>query len=374
MKKSIYLVFILVLFYFCGQKDDKVERIIEDGVEVVINHMEPYAIDKKSLVLKAEREVLIDFKSDSITELGIADIRGFAVDSEGNLYVSVFKAEFCIYKFDRDGKFLLSFGRKGQGPGELMIARGLSVNEKNEILTYDVSKQNYLIFDNSGHLLKEISLPYRISSISSLVNGHFLLSKFSGQRRSPFYYKVLLILCDSQFNEIKVIEELKIPNGPGASYWEDSKGRIYVGSEERDYGIWVYDLKGNLIRKIQKEYRPVKIPDETRTGWRKAYEKLTQQTGTQEEFEVPDFWPPYFTFFNDNEGHLFVRTFEEDEKKGEFIHDVFSPEGVFIGRINLNLSFRREYKYVEVQGQNIYGFSEKENGFEELVAYRVKWE
>ena len=86
------------------------------------------------------------------------------------------------------------------------------------------------------------------------------------------------------------------------------------------------------------------------------------------------FWPPYFAFFTDNTGRLYVRTFEEGENKGEYIHDVFNSDGVFMGRISLPLSINREYKYVKSLGQNIYGFSEKENGFKELMVYKMNWE
>ena len=374
MKKLFYLVIVLFLSVYCGPKQEKVERMMEGGVEVVVNHIEPYMIDDESKVLKAEREVLIDFGGEMIAKLGISDIRGFDIDSEGNIFVSVYKGEYCIYKFDKNGMFLKSFCRKGQGPGELELARSLSINDKDEISTYDNSKQKFLVFDREGSLLKEIPLPYRITRIFPLKNGNFLPSKLSGQRLSLFYYRVILALCDAEFKEINSIEELKIPNGPGASYWITSEDWIYVGSEERDYEIWVYDLEGNLVRKIRKEYKPVQIPDEIRAGWKKVYEKLLQQTGVQEEIDVPNFWPPYFAFFTDNAGRLYVRTFEEGENKGESIHDVFNCDGVFIGRISLALSFSREYKYVKSQGQNIYGFLEKESGFKELVVYKMNWE
>ncbi len=44
MKKIVCLFLSLCLFLVCGSKPDKVERKIEDGVEVIINHMEPYRV------------------------------------------------------------------------------------------------------------------------------------------------------------------------------------------------------------------------------------------------------------------------------------------------------------------------------------------
>ena len=374
MRKTSCLLLCLLFCLVCGPKQNRIERIFEDGVEVVINHLEPYVIDSEPFGLKTERTVLIDFESERITELGIADIRGFDIDSENNLYVSVFKGEYNIYKFDKNGEFLKSFARRGQGPGELFVARSLSVNENDEILTENSSNQNYMFFDHMGNLIDEIPLPFRVARIYPLAEDKYLIARFSGQRRSPFYYRILLTLYDSEFREIKQLDDIKIPNGPGASYWTASKDRIYVGSEERGYEIWIFDLEGNLIRKIRKKYTPVELPENLRESWKKVYDSLKQQTGSQEEYKIPASWPPFFAFFVDNEGRLFVRTFEEGENRGEIIHDVFNSEGVFIGRVSFNLSYTREYKYVKTFGQKIYGFSEKENGYKELVFYTINGE
>ena len=48
MKKFVLLIIILFLSFYCGPKQDEVERIIEDGVEVVLNHIEPLLQKKLS--------------------------------------------------------------------------------------------------------------------------------------------------------------------------------------------------------------------------------------------------------------------------------------------------------------------------------------
>ena len=44
MKKFGIFLYIVLFLLHCGPKQDKVERIVEDGVEVIINHLEPYEI------------------------------------------------------------------------------------------------------------------------------------------------------------------------------------------------------------------------------------------------------------------------------------------------------------------------------------------
>jgi len=47
-------------------------------------------------------------------------------------------------------------------------------------------------------------------------------------------------------------------------------------------------------------------------------------------------WPPFRYLFPDDEGRLYVMTYEKGEKPGEFLYDIFNREGVFIGRTKLN--------------------------------------
>ena len=44
MKDTICLISTLILSSFCGQQKEQIEKFVEDGVEVVINHIEPYKV------------------------------------------------------------------------------------------------------------------------------------------------------------------------------------------------------------------------------------------------------------------------------------------------------------------------------------------
>ena len=60
MKKQIFILLILVFSSFCGSKLDNVDRIIEDGVEVVINHLQPSFSDMEPKILRFEEIFKID--------------------------------------------------------------------------------------------------------------------------------------------------------------------------------------------------------------------------------------------------------------------------------------------------------------------------
>ena len=102
MKRLIYLVLILSIFHYCAPKQEKVERIIEDGVEVVLNHLEPYQVTGEPSNLILEKIYSFDTEKDDIAATGLTDIRDFDVDIERNIYfliidnVLMHKKGFCV--------------------------------------------------------------------------------------------------------------------------------------------------------------------------------------------------------------------------------------------------------------------------------------
>jgi len=80
-------------------------------------------------------------------------------DSSGNIYVRdvVTTMGFhsqSIKKFDANGKYLLTIGKKGRGPGEFLRILSFCINQNNEILTYDEINRRYSIFSTGGKLLR----------------------------------------------------------------------------------------------------------------------------------------------------------------------------------------------------------------------------
>ena len=113
LRKYVLIVCCPIIFLSCGEKRDKVERNYENGVEIVLNHLEPYKTPgMRSLVL--EELFRIDSENSEIVKLGLNDIRGFEVSSGGEIFVlRTVKGEGnFVFKFDKDGHFVKSLDRK----------------------------------------------------------------------------------------------------------------------------------------------------------------------------------------------------------------------------------------------------------------------
>jgi hypothetical protein len=83
-----YIIPILLIFIssVCSRDKSDAERILEDGLEVVINRHEPYIVEGETKTLNLEEDFIIDLEEDEIAKLGLTDVWGFDVDSNRNIY------------------------------------------------------------------------------------------------------------------------------------------------------------------------------------------------------------------------------------------------------------------------------------------------
>jgi hypothetical protein len=81
-------------------------------------------------------------------------------------------------------------------------------------------------------------------------------------------------------------------------------------------------------------------------------------------------------FFTDDEGRIFVMTYEPGVRPGEYLWDIFDSDGAFIARIGLNIEWAGLYvgpRYTFIKNGRLYGHRVKESGYHELIVYRVTW-
>jgi len=378
MKKIIYLILIFSLFLCCGPKQEKIDKAKEDGVEVVLNHLKPYRIKAESGNLRLEKEFSIDLENEEILKIGLIDIETFDVDQEGNIYVIQWQSkENYIFKFSPTGNYIKSFLRFGKGPGEIEWGGTILINPQGEVIAKDpaVWIRKFLVFDRDGSFLRET--PTKKSySLVPLKNGKYFISWMD---ETPEFLKYHAGIGNSEFEDVKELDSLQSPNviNVRSPVNRDriidgvSRDRIYIGNSERGYEIRVYDLEGNLLQKIRKEYEPVEVSEE----FKKAYFKnFPEGDPLRERFYFTKYWPSFRYLFTDDEGRLFVLTYEENAIPGEYIYDIFNSKGIFIGRTSLG-NVGRSYPFtVRAIKNRLYCLREKESGYKELVVNRMNWE
>ena len=88
----------------------------------------------------------------------------------------------------------------------------------------------------------------------------------------------------------------------------------------------------------------------------------------KDRIEFPKSFPAYHSFSRDDQGRIFVRTFEKGKKEREYFFDVFDAEGLYITKIPLDVD-PKIWK-----GEKLYAIKENEDGFRILICSSIRWE
>lgn len=401
MKKILFLLITLSFLFQCCTEQDEVEKIMEDGVEVVVNHLEPYKIENEPTSLILERELAIDLERDDFAGLGISDITGFNVDSDGNIYLgSLRSSENFIFKFDEQGKYVSSFCRMGQGPGEVQRLGNWRINENDEVLISNMTRDKIIVLDTSGSLIKEVPIASNHIIATLLESGKILAMQFLHKPGEGLFYPIVISDIDlensktlRQGQRLKNYIAAKELNGLELildyAQWSISNGHIYIGNKFNGYEFLVFDLNGTLVKKIRKDYNPVRVSQQLKDNVIKRFDTPSyNQDNIKDKIFFPNNMPPFQYFFSDDDGRLYVMTYKRGEGEKDFIYDIFNTEGIFIGRTVLDnrgnilgappfqeLTFPGGGPYdARMKNNRLYYLRGKKSGYQELVICKVEWE
>ena len=351
----------------------------ENGIRVVKNPAEPMFGE---LVLELEEDLSIGSVEDENTmfyQIGSID-----VDSQNNIYV-MDSGNHRIQKFDKDGNYLQTIGRKGEGPGEFMRPFNIFLDELGNIYVMELRKLN--LFDPKGNYIKSFVPTTFIMGFAAEPEGNIICYGFISTPKAQNFGVMIL---DSEGKIIKNIAEfpgMKTVSRKGAmfsfshSYRPqlsfspiEKKGAVYGYGAE--YKLIVADFSGETSLIIEKDEPPQSI---TRREKDKIIDDTLEDTADEEEGRWPrdvveegaDF-PDHRPFFNgiasDDTGRIYVRKVKSvlDESEEDEM-DIFSADGYYLYTTKLNLS--RGF----IKGGFLYDTSySDETGEYKVIRYRIK--
>ena len=86
-----------------------------------------------------------------------------------------------VLKFDRDGKFLKSWGGKGKEAGQFDVAHGAAVDAKGLLWVMDRENQRIQVFDGEGMFVREMKYKGLPCSVAIGRDAVYMVNGFAGQ-------------------------------------------------------------------------------------------------------------------------------------------------------------------------------------------------
>jgi DNA-binding beta-propeller fold protein YncE len=343
----------------------------EGGVKVIQN---PQAPVYSEFEFELEEDLRIGSEEDP--DYMFYRIRGLAVDSDGNILV-VDMSNFRVQIFDKEGKYVRTIGRSGQGPGEFERPSGIRINRSNgDIYVRDIGRA-LDIFNSQGEFKKTVSMNKFIRDFIPIKNT--VLAVFDQTSDEELTSESALSVIDDKGEVLNTVVTLPYPmltrrmEGGGAFststghelsiHISDINGDKNVYGYSKEYELNVIDGNGKRLLLFRK------------AGSRPRFTSDEQDLYKRMKFPVPEHKPYFYAVFCDSYGRIYVQRnltreiirgygpIEKTEKKV----DIFNEEGFYLYKAVLppNTAVIKDgFLYTREL--------EEEEGTEYVVRYRIK--
>ncbi|MBN2789626.1 MAG: 6-bladed beta-propeller [Candidatus Delongbacteria bacterium] len=349
MKHNLLLTMIaLLLLVSCSNKEEKklnytVKEI--NGIKNFINKMEPA---NKDFNYKFNEVLTIKGENGSDNSLSsFYSTENLSIDSKNNIYI-VDNNSQKIKKFDKDGKFITSFGNVGTGPGEYGQAKNLVIlndivyisdPSTFKIIKFDIDG-NFIDSKQCGNRTPEFILP---SNKNNFMVGTDLTADVEEGR---VFLKSSISKFDPEMNKINDLTFIKMEFNPAEpklnpmdfmQIYSVSENNIYIADiSEDNYKIKVYDYSGKDQYDISKHYRKIKMTEQELQKLNRQITVRNDDTISENKSEV-HYRKAVHGLWEDKFGRLWVlsaREHTDDDK--DLYFDIFE-NGVFINSIMLDM-------------------------------------
>jgi hypothetical protein len=354
----------------------KIVTRTEDGVPVVYNPKKPAppAGVPSSLVLKHDFTIGRESGDENYM---FSELRSVQVDDQENIYALDMK-EIKVRVYDKSGKHLRTFGKKGKGPGEIDTPLRMEMTPGKNLVIEDFASAKFVFFSLDGACVKEIPLGKYQFLIRFKFNSHGNI--YADARTFDETKSVSeLIKFSPDFKPLATVASFEEKRAPRVMSPFSSAFSLQVTAEDNliwtigqtdKYEFTVMNADGKTIRRIVKDYDPVKV-----TGAVK--DRLLQDYGEGDippgyTVQVPSHLPALYYFIIDDHDRLIVRTYEFEEKAdGPWLYyDVFDADGRYITRFCLP---EREMAFISKKNKLYCMVQESEEGIPQVKRYDMTW-
>jgi hypothetical protein len=318
----------------------------------------------------AQAENRIELNVQKVLEIGredlvFASIVSIVEDEDTNFYV-LDRMEHKVYKFSPEGKAVLSFGQKGQGPGDFQNPHLIAYSPEKQIIVAD-DLYNLSFLKRDGSFIKRIHLDGRLG-VGYIGEDRFYAWNWEEQGRSQ-------VLVDSRNDIVETF--FQVPRESFSATAPDSSGRLVMFNYSRaeftpallfahfgrysavgigdTYGIHILDEMGKTIGRIRRDIKAKAFSKKEK----KYFERDIEEYGKERSWprsvirdlleKIPD-KRIYFDQVLLTEKYVFVFRIRKNilEDAGLIPVDIFAIDGEFLGEAVIGetpLYISDEYMY-----------------------------
>lgn len=158
-----------------------------------------------------------------------------------------------VVVFGRDGRYVGTIGRRGQGPGEFESPWRVAVDAADSIFVWDMAQARISVFGRDLRFARSFAVPphWSVSSIGFLPDGRLLLAAYGPRERGTLHVLARTGRLERTFGPGFNAPEL---SGFEASLLGGSAeltGSGIVYTVKSPYELWFFDLNGTPLQRCE---------------------------------------------------------------------------------------------------------------------------
>jgi WD40 repeat protein len=285
-------------------------------------------------------------------------LSSIVVSKDGSIFASI-SNQHKICKFDLNGKFLKTFSRKGQGPGDTYYPSKLSILDGKYLVVSEYSTNRRIsIFDLKGKFYRLVRTNYSVNDVVGLNDGKIAIisiSYFNGHEKISVYIKDIFTGVEkcvtTSIEKMRKIKTEKLiirsPFQRRCFICKTANGKLLVGFNDSNI-ISFYSHQGDKIDSFELNIKPIPVTGPIASKIKEGYIRYVHaekkinpaMKDAYRSFEnlFGDNLPLYSYILTDEEGNILVFYYNGYDRTNKPAFQVYSPNGDYI--CNCVLNFR----------------------------------
>ena len=302
--------------------------------------------------------------------------KDIVVADDGTMFMANSR-EHTIHKFDPAGRLVLTFGKRGQGPGDLESPGSPSLLDgKYLVVSEYATSQRISLFDLNGRFYKLLKTQRPVHDMVALAGTKiaYLSQQFeaggtaagkTGAMSMPSTIRVIIKDIENGNEQVILTRKMqadfiRLASGMTLSFGNDQRGNVFIARSgdgnlavgvSNSPNIEIFDLEGKPLRSfsLKGQARPA-TPDYIArfkkthlAGMQTQSQRSPSVLRTIGELESIDYaflfdrtLPYYADLLTDADGNFLFFSYGENPGQSAMDFSVYSPQGQFLGETRLD--------------------------------------
>ena len=331
---KIFIFITIIAFVFnCGKSDETYTVEMKDGVRHVHNLAPSWGVEPKVELEFMQQIGDLETEDENYQLFYPWDV---TVDEEGNIYV-VNNGDHCIKKYSKQGKYISTIGREGQGPGEFQSPQTIDHDSKGNLYVCNGGQSHILVITKDGYEIKRVRLSnsrlgFRLTHSGKIVAKG---SRRDGERIAKNIQ--LIALHDTNGLLLKKFCNAKDYGNDEITF----KGNNFEMCVDKDDNTYAAFKEQNRIEKYSPEGSLLFRTDRSLINKPGFNKEKSRNLGS---FFVPGFNIASIGIGIDHKNRLWIPTYQKEKEEGEELteycaFEIYNNEGVLLGKLPVPRNF-----------------------------------